>query len=443
MLTKAFNQLDPISVLVLGDFMVDRYVMGNIERISPEAPVPVMHVREESSRAGGAGNVALNLVALGADVQVVGMVGQDLYGRELQENLSTAGVNIEGLFLEKGLKTTVKTRLISSSQHLMRLDHEEIRQLNASQIKRVIAYLEEAIKRVNIIALSDYFKGFFSPKLLKSVMKMAKDAGVKVIVDPKGDDFTKYRGATIVKPNQKEAYLASKLPKSAPINEVAKELIEQAGLENLIITRSEKGISLFPQEGGQKDFPVQAQEVIDVTGAGDTVLAMLAYALGNGLSVPQAIELANLASGIAIGRLGCVHVTLSEVASRLLESATDNKIFEEHHLYPLIQVLKHQKYIIVAFEHSIDRFNLPLLEQLRSIRERHPQARLIAYIEEEGDGSSLASLFCSFKEIDFVILKQDDLSDLCDVLNPEAVYLTQGEFIESLSSVNQVFERTS
>ena len=419
MLIQSFKKLESIRALVLGDFMIDRYIFGSIDRISPEAPVPIMHVKEESSRPGGAGNVALNLVALGAKVGIIGVVGKDYHGRGLCTLLEKEGIDCSFFFLEEALSTIIKSRLIAGSQHIIRLDEEKVVPLSLELEEKIVSAFENIVSSFDIVAFSDYHKGFFTPSLLKRLISIARVKGVSIIVDPKGDDFTKYRGVFTLKPNLKEAYLASKLPKTAPLSEVASTLIEQAGLEQLIITRSEKGISLFKKDGTQLDFPVRAQEVVDVTGAGDTVLATLLFALANGLNLEESIELSNIASSIAVSRLGCAHITQKELAKRLLEESTENKIFEEHHLFPLMQALEGERHIVLSIE-NLNRFNLQHLDYIRELKEIHGGAKTLVYIGQR----DLASLLSSFKEIDYLILREGGLSHLGS-LTPEASYTLQ------------------
>ncbi|MCF7851694.1 MAG: HldE protein [Simkaniaceae bacterium] len=440
MLARSFKQLSPINALVVGDFMMDHYTMGKIERISPEAPVPVMHIIQESSRPGGAGNVALNLNALGANVSVLGMVGDDMAGHVLLKELNEKEIGVEGLLLEASIATVIKNRLIADSQHILRLDKERIEPLCEHHQDRILQLIPDLIRNQHVIAISDYQKGFLTPMILKALFYHANQMNIPVIVDPKGTDFTKYRGATLLKPNLKEAYLASGLPPSAPLEMVAQKLMEQANLNHLVITRSEKGISLFSSEQKRLDFAVKPQEVKDVTGAGDTVLAVMAFSLANQLNLSDAIQLCNLASGVAIGRLGCIHVTLKEIAARLLEVSTDNKIFEEDHLFPLLEVLQAQDYFILALE-RVEQMTIELFAHIQQLRDRFGSAQFILYLPENKGNARVASLFSSFKEIDFIILKREGLSDLCSLLNPLAVFFYSGEEVEEMSHIDQVFDR--
>lgn len=432
MLIHSFKKLQTVRVLVLGDFMVDRYIFGHIDRISPEAPVPIMRVKEESARPGGAGNVALNLRALGAEVSVIGVIGDDFYGRQLLSLLGQEKIDCSHLILDPKQLTIVKSRLMAGSQHVIRLDEEHLLPLSQELEETVASYFSAIISHFDIVAFSDYAKGFFTPSLLKKLIVIGNQKGARMIVDPKGEDFSKYRGVFTLKPNLKEAYHAAKLPKEAPLIEVANALLKQTGVNQLIITRSEKGISLFTKGGNESHFPVKAQEVVDVTGAGDTVLATLVFALASGLDLEEAIELANIASGIAVSRLGCAHITQKELAKKLLEEDYDNKIFEEHHLALLLQVIQDEPYIVATLE-GLDRFTLQLLEHIRRLKDLHRGSKVLLYIRQDKDVMPLASILSSFKEIDYLILAEESDFDIYAHLKPEAIYTVLQDSVQKVT----------
>jgi rfaE bifunctional protein kinase chain/domain len=313
------HSIRPFRALVIGDFMLDSYTTGKVRRISPEAPVPILEVMKQESRPGGAGNVALNFAALGGQVEVVGRLGDDGEGDFLRTFLAKQGVGTQGFFSESGHKTPVKNRLIADSQQLLRVDLETVSPLSLSLEAKVLSFLEKAIPQVGVVAVSDYGKGFLTPKILAEAIAISRRVGVPLIVDPKGTEFGKYRGAKVIKPNLGEAYTAAKLTSSASLEEVAQAILQMTESETLLITRSEAGISLFEQGKKRCDFPVQSREVKDVTGAGDTVLAVVGAALANGVEMQDAIAWANAAASVSIERLGCVQVTLAEISTRLLE----------------------------------------------------------------------------------------------------------------------------
>ena len=365
-LSGIFSRLSPVRVLVIGDFMYDTYTTGKVRRISPEAPVSVLHVLREESLPGGAGNVALNLISLGASVVAVGRVGHDAAGKNIVQALTNEGVNTEGMIFQNKFQTPVKNRLIADAQQVLRVDFENITPIPEQVEQEVIEKLPSLLQDVNIIAISDYGKGFLSRSLLMGVIEMAKAKNIPIIVDPKGDDFTKYQGATVLKPNLQEAYDAAKLTREASLEQVAEVLFKKVTVDMLMITRSEAGISLFTRDGKRLDFPVRSKEVKDVTGAGDTVLAMVSVALGNQLDIKYGAQLANIAAGIAIERLGCARINLSDLAVRLLEYDVDNKVFDEEHLFALQEALKNKRYSVLGL-YSTQGMTTALFRSIRKL----------------------------------------------------------------------------
>ncbi len=325
MVKNALQRMGKFRALVLGDFLLDTYTIGKVKRISPEAPVPILEALREESRAGGAGNVVLNLAALGGEVYVAGRVGVDPEGKRLRRILQKAGARVQAFFSEQGYKTPVKNRLIAESQQLLRVDFETISPVSSSIEEAAIAYLEAATASVQVVALSDYGKGFLSQRLIASAIEIARRHNVPCLIDPKGIDFSKYKKATLLKPNEKEAYAAANVPPETPLEEVASALFSLTDVEQLLITRSEAGMSLFKRSGKRNDFPVRSREVKDVTGAGDTVLAALCSGLANGLSLDEAVQIANIAAGISVEKLGCAQIGLKEINERM-SAAGDKKM---------------------------------------------------------------------------------------------------------------------
>jgi D-beta-D-heptose 7-phosphate kinase/D-beta-D-heptose 1-phosphate adenosyltransferase len=260
--------------------------------------------------------------------------------------------------------------------------------------QQVVENLPHLMEGIQIIAISDYSKGFLSASLLMAIMDLAKARKIPVIVDPKGDDFTKYNGATIIKPNLQEAFAAAKLPQGATLEQAAAAILKKTALDMLMITRSEAGISVFTKEGEQHDFPVRSKEVKDVTGAGDTVLAMISVAFGNGLDIKACTQLANLAAGIAIERLGCARINLSDLATRLLEFDVDNKVFDEQHLFALEQALQGKHYTVLGL-HSEHGMSTALFKSIRKIASKNRERKLIIYIRDKNPDEEFISLLAS------------------------------------------------
>jgi rfaE bifunctional protein kinase chain/domain len=425
-LSGMLSRFRPVRVLVIGDFMLDTYTTGKVKRISPEAPVSVLHVEKEESRPGGAGNVVLNLISLGAEASVVGRIGHDVGGNELRSFLENEGVDIENLFVQKGYKTPVKNRLIADAQQVLRVDFETITPIPDNLEQLVIQRVPPLLDQVDIVAISDYGKGFLSHRLLKSLIEMANSKGLPIIVDPKGDEFTKYYGATVIKPNLSEAYTAAKLPQTAPLEEVASIILRQCNIEMLLITRSEAGISLFNKYGHRFDFPVRTKEVKDVTGAGDTVTAMISVALANKLDIKYGAQLANIAAGMAIERLGCARINLSEMAERLLEYDVENKIFDEEHLFALQQALKGKRYTVLGLESS-QGMSTALFHSLRKLSSRDTGKKLIVYVRDNDPDEEFVSLLSSLAEVDFIVLKSESLRNLCEIIHPHQVFVIQDD----------------
>ena len=306
--------LDKRQILLVGDLMLDQYTYGSIQRISPEAPVPVLNPQRQESRPGGAGNAALNLVSLGQSVRLLGRVGNDAPGQTLRRELDREGIDTNAVVIDETTPTPLKNRLIASGQQVMRLDQEQVRPLPVPLEHSFEARLSQILDGVHLVAISDYGKGLCTPSFLQTLITAARAASIPVLVDPKGRDITRYRGATLLKPNVHEATEAAGLGEEATLEQVADQLL--TSVDSLLITRSEKGMTLFRSNQSPVDFPVEAREVRDVTGAGDTVLSVLAAALANRLSIEEAAELANRAAALAVARFGCARITLNELESQ-------------------------------------------------------------------------------------------------------------------------------
>ena len=298
-----------VEVLVVGDLMLDRYWHGATERISPEAPVPVVHVKSTEQRPGGAGNVALNLSALGASSSLVGVTGDDEAAGELEGLLTKAGVCCR-FHRRGGAATVTKLRVISRHQQLIRLDFED--GFAGVEAADLLSMFQPLLGSARAVILSDYGKGAL--RAPQPLIQAAQKAGLPVLVDPKGRDFSIYRGATLITPNLAEfEAVVGPCPDEAELVRRAEALISDCGIEGLLITRGEEGMSLVRPGLPPVHLPTRAREVYDVTGAGDTVIATLAAGLAAGLEMPQATALANLAAGIVVGKLGTATATVAEL----------------------------------------------------------------------------------------------------------------------------------
>lgn len=296
------------SILVVGDLMLDRYWFGDVQRISPEAPVPVVRVTHVEERLGGAANVAHNLATLGASVQLVGIVGDDEPGTSLERMARARGIDT-AFFRAPGVPTTIKLRVIGRQQQLLRIDFE--RDPDASTLASKLDAVRARVGGAQSLVLSDYGKGGLAQ--VAELIALARSAGKPVIVDPKGDDYERYRGATVLTPNRAELReVVGTWRDEADLAVRATRLRESLGLRYLLLTRSEEGMSLFGPEGALH-VPAQAREVFDVSGAGDTVVAVLAASLAAGVDIEGAVRLANRAAGIVVGKLGTASVTPAEL----------------------------------------------------------------------------------------------------------------------------------
>ena len=301
-------------VLVVGDVMLDRYWFGEVSRISPEAPVPVVKIERHEERLGGAANVARNVAALGARAGLLSVVGTDEAGRRLEELLAAEKIDAS-LHEDARLSTTVKLRVIGRQQQLLRIDFENWPTHEVLRSK--LAEFEARLADCNVVVLSDYGKGGLTH--ITEMIRLARAAGKPVLVDPKGDDYARYAGATLLTPNRSELReVVGRWQDDAELTAKAQQLRRELGLEALLVTRSEEGMSLFMAESeGVRHEPAIAREVFDVSGAGDTVIATLAVMLGSGLPLSQAMTLANRAAGIVVGKLGTAVATLDELKEQV------------------------------------------------------------------------------------------------------------------------------
>ena len=312
----------PPSILVIGDLMIDHYVWGDATRLSPEAPVPIVNVKNESTTLGGAANVAQNLVALGAKVTLAGIIGEDTFGEQLKDILTAEGIATGAIIKDAGRPTTVKTRVLVGSHQLVRVDREVTDALTAELENELVSNLGGYINEADIIIFSDYNKGLFSARLTRRLIEEASAKQKKVIIDPKGLNYLKYEGAFIIKPNRKElaeAAKAEKIKTTDDLKNAANTILQQTNAEYLVVTLSEEGMAII-SEHNYELLPVKATAVFDVTGAGDTVVATMAYFIASGLTIYEACELANHAAAIVIRQVGSAITTIDEIIDDMQRS---------------------------------------------------------------------------------------------------------------------------
>jgi len=306
-------------IAVVGDVMIDHYVWGTVARISPEAPVPVVEVESESTRLGGAANVANNIASLGGRPLLAGVVGDDANGATLRRILDGDGTPSSGIITDPSRPTTIKTRVIAHHQHVVRIDSEEQRDIDAS-VRRALLQALTAGGPLDGIIIEDYNKGVVVRELIHEVTALARERGIPVTVDPKFNNFFEYRGVTLFKPNKKETEeaLGRTLRSDDDVLAAGRTLLERLNAENVLLTRSEKGMSLFERNGAVTHIPTRARKVADVSGAGDTVIATLTLMLAAGATTAEAAFLANAAGGVVCGEVGIVPIEPASLAASVL-----------------------------------------------------------------------------------------------------------------------------
>ena len=324
-LNNVLKHFSSVRILCVGDIMLDRFIQGKVERISPEAPVPVFQFVQEKQMLGGAGNVVANLHALGCKTFFVGMVGKDNNGAQIADLLNSLNTDF---YLQKSdiRPTIIKTRFIAGNNHILRFDKEKNIPLTHQEEQDLLNRLEVEIQKSNIVLLSDYAKGILSEFITKEIIQICKKTNHKVLIDPKGVDYSKYAGAFLIKPNRKELELASGCvldPSDSDfltrVGNAARQVLNKFSIQNMIVTLSEKGMLYVSSDSSKEQIYLStyAREVFDVSGAGDTSLATLGAALATGADIRDAMELANTASGIVVGKLGTATVSVDELKKSL------------------------------------------------------------------------------------------------------------------------------
>ena len=343
--------LESAEVLVIGDVMLDRFVYGSVERISPEAPIPVVRIRNEIAMLGGAGNVARNVAGLGATVHFVAAVGTDAAGNEVQRLVSELPRSESSIVADGQRKTSIKTRYIAAGQQMLRADDETILALGPQQVSDVLDHARHALRSARVMILADYAKGVLGQGTALKLIELARAAKVPVIVDPQGSNYEVYRGATLVTPNRAELALATGMAAGtdAEIIAAACSLIDRFGIAAVLATRSADGMTLVAGPDEVEHFPAEAREVFDVSGAGDTVVAALGSALAAGLPMGQAVRLANVAAGIVVGKVGTAVAYADDIDDALRHSdagATGTKVKDLARAQDLIRLWRRQGHTI-------------------------------------------------------------------------------------------------
>ena len=429
-----FSHAAEIRCLVVGDLMLDEYLWGKAERISPEAPVQVVDVLREELRLGGAGNVVNNLVALGAQVAVCSVIGDDQNGWSLLKEFGRRDVSSDAIFLDPGRRTSRKTRVVAANQQIVRIDRESREALPAAFEKQICDWVAAHIREFQVIVLSDYSKGVLTPAVIAAIVSLAAETGIPVLVDPKGNDYIRYCGATLLTPNRKEAEAASGIAirDADSLTRAANAIMDTAGLRHLLITRSEEGMSLFSKGEDAVHIPTVAREVFDVSGAGDTVLAALAVGIASGCGMVEAARLANVAAGIAVGKLGTSIVTPQEIIEvvALSHHDSDSKIKSRDVLALLIAAEQAKGKQVVFTNGCFDLLHAGHVQYLQKARGlgdllvlglnsdasvRRLKGAKRPLINEDERAHILAALYC----IDYVtIFDEDTPLELIKALKP-------------------------
>lgn len=322
-------------ILVIGDLMLDEFIWGNVKRISPEAPVPVVEVVRESYFPGGAANVARNLKEFAKEVRVLGIIGTDSHAEKLKRVLADEGINLDGVHQDPEYQTIIKTRIIAKNQQVVRVDREKKIGLTPAQIQATLEHLDQILPEIDAVIVEDYAKGLVQQTLADIVAPMIKKAGKILAIDPNPENLLDWKGVTVMKPNRVEAFAAAGRPLTNPIDpvqedkalmEVGEILLNKWDAKNLLITLGEQGMVLFSRSGQPYYAPTRAREVFDVSGAGDTVIALYTLALCSGATPAEAAEISNHGSGVVVGKIGTATVSPKELLESFEKNSDSNSL---------------------------------------------------------------------------------------------------------------------
>jgi len=361
-------------ILVVGDLILDEYIWGSVHRISPEAPVPILETKSENLALGGAANVANNLVALGCEVCLAGAIGQDERGDKLLTLIEDKNISSKGIFRFVHRPTTSKIRVVAHNQQVLRIDKEDNRPITEETENKIIKFINTTLPDMDIVICSDYRKGILTEKVFSAIIHRAKNSKKRVIVDPKSSNFQLYKGATIITPNQFEVEKAVpiKIQDKIDLDRAAEYLLNLTHAESLLITRGKDGMTLYPNKEKPIDIPTQAKEVFDVTGAGDTVVSVLAMALAAGFNYPDSAWLSNMAASIVVGKVGTAIVTLNEINEYLQEEMlrTSQSVLKLEELNKIVSLAKSTGKTVVFTNGCFDLIHGGHIEFLQKAREK-------------------------------------------------------------------------
>lgn len=425
-------------ILVIGDVMLDRYLMGNVNRISPEAPVPVVLLKQAEDRAGGAANVAANLSGLGLPTQIIGCFGEDATGKILKKIIADLGISTENVMTSVSRPTVSKTRVMSGNQQIVRIDDESATAFTADENNQLLSNIAKALDaKPAMVILSDYAKGVLSDSICKTIIENCKKLNIPVIADPKGRDYSKYKGAYTLTPNKKETAEACgvDINETDALLKAAEQLKKLLDLDFLAVTRGEEGISLIDNKQIQH-IPATAKKVFDVSGAGDTVIATLAAGLVHGLNPHDALQLANIAAGIVVGKVGTVPVTQTELLKALVSEdgqSQADKICDRIQLVELASHWKKNQQKIVFTNGCFDLLHAGHVTYLEAAKKAGD--KLILGLNTDRSVSALkgptrpvvhegdrARVLAALASVDAVILFDEDTPlELIDAIRPDVI----------------------
>jgi rfaE bifunctional protein kinase chain/domain len=318
---KAIDQFPKTRVLVIGDIIMDEYIWGDVSRISPEAPVPVVDVKRETKMLGGAGNVVNNISSLGGEAILCGVVGDDSTGQQVVKMVKNLGVGTKGILQEPGRPTTIKTRIVAQHQQVVRFDRESRREILPESIKRLLAFVSKMRRDIHAVVVSDYAKGVISPQLMEGLRELVADSGIVLGVDPKKNNFEHYKGIDVITPNHHEASAFSRIEiaDDETLVRAGKQILRHLNCRSVLITQGKDGMTLFEKRGEPVHIPTVARKVFDVTGAGDTVISTFCLGLAAGMDLKSAALISNFAAGIVVGEVGTSTVKAEELKRVIYE----------------------------------------------------------------------------------------------------------------------------
>jgi len=403
------STFDRCNILVVGDLMLDEYLWGEVDRISPEAPVQVVSIKKEDYTMGGAGNVVNNIVALGAKVSAAGVIGSGKNGQILLNKFKELGVDTAGIVQEPGRTTTKKTRIIASHQHVLRIDRETDKAISDPTLEKVTRFIEDKIAHVDVVLISDYGKGLITKTLLSGLILAAQKHKKVTIADPKGLDFSKYSGVSLLTPNKKEAALASgvEIVDESTLVKAGNKILQTVALDKLLITCGKDGMVLFDQNEEPCKVRTKARQVYDVSGAGDTVLSVFGLAIASGASFKDAMSIANTAAGIVVGKVGTATILRQELNARVVLTNGCFDLLHAGHIKLLSASKELGDILIVAIDDD------------DSVKKLKGSGRPVIGVKER------VGILCALDSVDYVVVfSSRELKKLIEIMRPDV--LTKG-----------------